>query len=258
MKKSIRTVGAITALLLVSMSVQAGITTYYGNFDADTVKYLDVNEDMTTGTYGVPSVVGDSLTFAPLGVEAFADATATTNAISSQNDAQLQFGVTAKEGQAISGLEFSELGDYSMIGAGFAFVDVTANFYVTIMDVDGEELQSAFTTVSSMTFTPNADGTVNHSAPFTQGVWDGDIYLNVLSMLDAEGISSVDGVTRMSVNLDNILVAYASPSGTSLIKKKDLTGFTVTSEVVIPEPASLVLILGTTCSLAFVRRRVIG
>jgi len=190
-------------------------------------------------------------------VEALADASTSSTFVSVQNDAQLQFGVTAKEGNAIAGLDFSELGDFSMVGGGFAFVDVTANFYVTIMDVDGEELDSAFTTASSMTFSPNADGTFNHSAPFTQGLWDGSIYLDVLSMLDDEGISYVDGVTRMSVNLDNILVAYASAGGTSFIKKKDLTGFTVTSEVV-PEPASLVLILGTTCSLAFVRRRVIG
>lgn len=251
----------VAAVLVLSasfaISAQAGITTYYGNFDADTVKYLDVTENMTAGTYGSPSVVGDSLTFAPVGVEALADASTSTNSISVQNDAQLLFGVTAKEGKAIAGLEFSELGDYSMIGSGFAFVDVTANFYVTIMDVDGEELDSAFTTVSSMTFSPNADGTVMHSAPFTQGVWDGDIYLDVLSMLTTEGISYVDGVTRMSVNLDNILVAYASPGGSSLIKKKDLTGFTVTSDV-IPEPASLVLILGATSGLSFIRRRFVG
>lgn len=255
MKNSFNNLNTASLLLLsVSMATHASTITNYGDFEASTVWYNQVCEDTGIGSYGAPEAAGDSLSFNPVGLEAYS-----TGGGSTTNEAKVQFDVQAKAGSAIAGLDFSEIGDYSMIGpAGPTYVDVTANFSVTIYEVDGVELSSSFATDSTMTFSPEASGTFLLGAgPFTQGIWDGSIYLDVLGMLDDESINYIDGVTRMNVKVDNILVAYSEAGTSALIKKKDLTGFTITSDV-IPEPASLVLILGTTSGLAFVRRRFIG
>ena len=245
---------ALLLLLSASIGAHASTITNYGDFEASTVWYNQVCEDTGIGTYGTPEAAGDSLTFKPLGLEAYSEGGGSTT-----NNAKIQFDLQAKEGSAISGVDFSEIGDYSMIGAaGPTYVDVTANFSVTIYEVDGVALASAFTTASTMTFSPEASGTFLLGAgPLTQGGWDGSIYLDALSMLDNEGISynpNGGGVTKMNVKVDNILVAYSEIGTSALIKKKNATGFTVTSEV-IPEPASLVLIAGTGLFCAFIRRR---
>ncbi len=73
MKNLIRSVGVITALLLVSMSTQAGLLR--NSAPGDTVTYTAINEGLTTvgggtltGSYGTPGINGDELVFSSVNI----------------------------------------------------------------------------------------------------------------------------------------------------------------------------------------------
>ena len=114
-----------------------------------------------------------------------------------------------------------------------------------------------------MTFSPNADGTLqlitDGGGGFGayQGKWNGSIYIDLFGILAENSVSYKSGATRANVNLVNILTAGSEASTTSLILKDETTTLSITSNV-IPEPASLLLMVGTTSFLAFCRRRFIG
>ena len=265
---TIYTATVLSVVLISSMTVHGSLSVNYGDYTADTVTYVGVSEANTApyGQYGAPIVTGDTLTFNPLNMKAEA-----TGGSFEQNDYQLQFEIQADAGKYVQGLDFAEAGDISMFGTGTdaTGVDVSASFFVTIYEVDGVELSQTITKTfgfNSMTFNPNANGTVLYNTDLggvgsvfspAQTEWDGSIYIDLNSILDENFTSYIDGVTRVSFNIDNVLIAATETGTSAFITKKQVGGFSVTSDV-IPEPASLVLILGTTSGLAFIRRRIIG
>jgi hypothetical protein len=263
----------LSILLGSSMCVQAALQVDYGDFDANTVTYVGVSEANTApyGEYGAPTVTGDTLSFNPLNMKA-----ESTGAGFEQNDYQLQFEIQADAGKYVQGLDFAEAGDISMHGTGTdaTGVDVSASFFVTIYEVDGVELTSTITKTfgfNSMDFTKgdpavaNPGGTVLYVSDlggsgsfFTpaQEVWNGSIYIDLNDILDENFTSYVDGVTRVSFNIDNVLTAGTEAGTSAFITKKQAGGFSVTSDVV-PEPASAVLLVGTASLLGVIRRRFI-
>jgi len=119
---------------------------------------------------------------------------------------------------------------------------VTATFYVDIysVDFDGPGIDPILKLTNSMTFSPNASGTVSHTTPpFTDGQWSGGISIDIENALVNADVDFSLGATFVSVTLDNRLVAYSSATGTtSFIDKKDLSGFSIT---VVPEPSTAAL-----------------
>lgn len=274
MKTMTRYITTVLILLVASgMYAKASINANYGDFAANTVSYNNVSEFNTVATggeYGAPIVTGDTLSFAPLGMKAEA-----TGGSFVQNDYQVQFEIQADTDKFIQGLDFAEAGDISMYGTGgtdATGVDVSASFFVTIYEVDGVELDQTITKTfgfNSMTFsspsTSGTDGTVLYVSDLggagtffspAQTVWDGSIYIDLNDILDEEFTSYTSGVTRVSFNIDNVLLAASETDTTAFITKKQAGGFSVTSDVV-PEPASAVLLVGTASLLGVIRRRFI-
>jgi hypothetical protein len=74
--------------------------------------------------------------------------------------------------------------------------------------------------------------------------------------LDANDVTYKQGVTKISVNIDNILTAASQDGSTALIAKKDADGLVVT--VNVPEPASCLLACTGLMLAALFRRRRAG
>jgi len=245
-----KTSGAVivAVLLLGSMSVQAGLlaTSLPGN----TVVYKNIAEDISgAGTYGVPVVTGDILDFDPLGL----GVSASGGAID-YNDAQLNFQILAKDQWAVTEVKFAELGDYLLAGPGGAgtYASVSATFFVNILEIDGVAPVAPINYSVSQTFAnvamPGDAGT---------GLWSGDVNFDIGQIITDAGQTYEMGATWVSVVLDNIMLASSEAGTISQIKKKDANGFTVTSYVV-PEPASMALLVGASSAIVFVRRRLLA
>ena len=253
---------SVTILLLASsMCARATLNTNYGDFEGSTVWYNQVSEANTVaigGAYREPTITVDTLDFLPLGMKA------TSTELGSQlNDYQLAFNLEAKAGKYLAGLTFKEGGDFSMGGSGITGntgVDVTANFRVTIFEVDHVGIDT-FSEDFTMTFSPNADGTFQWTdGPGGFGTytafWDGSIYIDFDQMLSNKFMSAESGVTGVKLNIDNWLYAQSEAGTSAEIAKKGANAFSVTSDVV-PEPASAVLLVGTVSLLTFIRRKFI-
>jgi hypothetical protein len=258
-------VAGVSIFLASGLAARGSISTNYGDYEATMVWYNQVSESTDAGAYGSPTVTGDSLTFTPLGVKAESSEGGTNS-----NTAIVNFDVQAKGGKYIAGFLLSEQGDFSMYGAlgtDATYVDVTANFVVEIQEVDGLAIGPVSESFS-LTLAPKADGTFEFLTdgggsasvfnPY-QGEWGGTVYIDLGDILDNNSIpySPGGGATLASVNIENILTAGSEVGTSSFIQKKYSSEFTVTSDVV-PEPASALLIAGSTAFLAFFRRRFIG
>lgn len=245
-------------LLLVSvMPAEASISTNYGDFEASTVWYNQVSESTDSGWYGSPVVAGDTLNFTPLGLKAESSG----GGLDTVNNAQLSFDVRAKAGHYIEGFNFSEGGDFSLVGFGSdsTYVDAAANFVVEIYEVDGAAIDTVTESIS-MPISPNEDGrfeliTDGGGVPIYENLWSGAIHINIDDILTNKNISYVGGATFLNVYFENILMAGSESGTSSLINKKLQNGFSITSEI-IPEPSSLLLMVCTGSLIAYIRRKI--
>lgn len=253
----------LVLILVAPVGVQAlllpGSEQTFGDFAGATVLYSNVYEHTDSGTYGIPATYGtDKLDFNPQGIKS--EASAETSHI---NDARVSFHIIANEGKYIQGLDFTESGDFSFVGAVDSdwqtYVGVAATFNIDIYEVDGLPATIPNVQLSIDNFNPEADGffDLNTYGPSLATSWDGSIYIDFNQILIDMGYSFESGVTHAYVALNNVLATASGVGDYSSIQKKDADGFSVTADV-IPEPASLVLIMGTTSLFMLIRRRFIG
>lgn len=247
-------VGVLACLLAQQSSASILFSTNYGDRVASTVTYQQVTESSITDAnalYGVPTTSGNTLNLAPVG---FGSYVPDTIAGSDKTDGQLDFTVVANTG-VLTDLNFSERGDYSMFGftSSNAFVDVSAWYHVKILEVDGHPVSGAPIEGSvEMDFLPSPDGSYwQTSIPLQDGIWTGNMTIDLLALLDDAGEGYDFGATKVAVSLDNHLTAYSALGSEAFIAKKDFTGFSITA---VPEPATMSFIAFFTCGLWFTRR----
>lgn len=248
----------LAGLLFIAAGAQAA-SINYGDFDGSTVMYAQVTETPSPGTnalYGAPTISGNTLDFDPSGFAA----TSSGGGAPSITDGQLQFDIYAHSGAVVQNLQFAEGGDFTLSGIGTdaTFVDVSANFFVDIYEVDGVAIDEVSYSLA-MTFSPNADGTFQlvtdgGGGPVYNGIWDGSVDIDLLGILDDNSIGYLFGVTKLSVSLDNTLVAGSEANTSSEIRKKEFEGFSITAEG-IPEPSSILLMGTSVFGLLIIKRR---
>ncbi len=228
-------------------------TTNYGDFAATTVSYNQVTESSGTDAnalYYAPTIAGDTLNFDPI-FTAFASGAGGTDT----TDGQLGFDINADPGNFINKLMFSERGDFSLSGfSNDAYADVSASFFVEILEVDGVALAQPINASTSMTFDPNANGSFLLSVggvPLYDGIWSGDMAIDIEALLVLNGIPFINGATKLHMELDNTLTALSQAGTSAYIAKKDFQGFSVTA---IPEPATLGLVAIFSAGFLFTRR----
>jgi hypothetical protein len=265
----LRTTALALFLSVVAQSVQAAPINY-GSFSGTSVVYSDVREDSNSGDtlplFGEPSTVGpvtpgypavpcvlcgipgNTLGFTPTGFGASASGAGGIDI----TDGNLSFKVAAKPGSAISNLLLSEKGDLTMAGTGtdLTNVGVAASGSLNISEVDGIGINT-ISVPFSVAMSPSG-GTFGYltdggGGPFPYfDNWSGSLLLDVNGILTtAVGNGEIPaftlGATKISINLDNTLVAMSQEGTSALIAKKD---FGVNISVNIPEP--------TSCGLAVI------
>jgi hypothetical protein len=218
--------------------------------NGNTVNYTDVSENSLTNPsqplFGPPTVAGDSIDFNPVGFGAFS-----AGGGSQLTDGQLVFKVSAKPGFAISNINFAEAGITSLSGVGTnnTFNDVSATGAVDITEVDGVGINTISIPLN-LVFAPNANGTFQlvSDGPLSSLPWTGGQMVNLNAALTAHSIPFTLGATKISVDLDNGLIAQSENGTLSLIDKKDFGGLSVTVNTPGngggpngPEPTSMVL-----------------
>lgn len=249
MKKYIMKSGVAVLVLFAAVSIQAA-SINYGDFVGSTVTYQQVTESSLTDPvplYGAPTVAGNSLDFNPVGF----GATSNGGGVD-LTDGQLVMDIQAHAGQNITQINFNELGTFDLIGSGTSnsYVQVSAFFVIEIKEVNGvgiTPVQDEFW----MTFSPDADG--KYELPSNSGsgqAWSGSISIDINDMLITNGLAA--NATKVSVNLDNKLVAQSESGSFTYIDKKDFDGFSIT---VIPEPSSIFLMGFGVFGLVVLKRR---
>jgi len=234
---------AIALSLCAIANTHASYSTNYGNFFGTTVSYFGVAEATTTESTSLfkqPTISGNTLDFNPLGFGAFASGLGGFDF----TDGQLDLTVKANAGNAIPTIQFSEQGDFSLVGAGTAatFVDVSATFFIDIIKVDGVAI-TPLSTTAAMSFSPVATGTMTLPGyPGGGQFWSGAFSFDVNAFLTANNISYLSGATEIKVTLDNTLYAFSEAGTAAFIAKKDFKGLGITVPEV-PEPTILTMAL---------------
>jgi PEP-CTERM motif len=254
----------LTAFLavFVGASVALAAPINYGDFTGTNVKFLQVTEDaLTPGDvpplFGAPIVSGDSMDFNPVGFNA-----THANGVGPADitDGQLKFEVEAKNKTtgAINNIKFQEAGDTTLAGIGNngTFTSVTSDVFFNITEINGGAPAIPIPGFSlAQVFSPQGGfyGLGNNGGgPFFHTQWMGMLLLDLNLVLANNGYAPGNRVTKLSVNLDNTLVALSQPGTSALIAKKD-TGVIIT--VNIPEPATCCLALFGLVGLLIARRR---
>ena len=212
--------------------------------------------------FGAPGVFGDTLDFDPVGFGA-----STTGGGVDITDGNLAFMVKAKPGNSIDNIQFVERGDTTLAGFGTdtTFSSVTMHGVLNISEVDFAPINSISLPIAITNFSPSGGtyglGTDGGGGPLFASLWSGSLLVDLTTANPAvaaafanQGIVPTLGVTKISVNFDNTLVAISQAGTSATIAKKD-NGIIITTN--IPEPTScLIAAFGLAlCGLAARRVR---
>ncbi len=273
------------ALILVgSLSMPSfAVPINYGDFAGTQVNFRMVMEDATTvgdvpPLFGKPTIneapypalpcttaactlPGNTLDFNPVGFSASAAGAGGVDV----TDGNLAFMVEAKPGQAIRDIKITEQGDTTLTGVVPLNSMLTGTIakmpvFIDIVQVDGVgitpiNLSALSTPAIVATFSPsNGDfflGTDGGGGPLFTTIWNGELYVDLQAVLVAKGIPFTQGVTKISVDLDNTLTALSELNTQAVIAKKNFFIVTVNT----PEPASgTMVLLAAVCGMCVARR----
>jgi hypothetical protein len=266
------------AILFVSVLSQPVLSAQmnYGSHMGTNVTYVNVTEDSGADEpnplFGPPTVTGNSIDFNPTGFDASSE-----DVDADITDSNLVFMVTAKSGSRISQITLNEAGDTTLSGnvAPGSMNTASAVFASGVLDIH-EVNFSGINHISvpfSFTFSPSGGtyflGTDGGGGPTFQTEWTGSVTLDIDAILIANGfmippgvIDPDGGATKISIDLDDTLVAVSQDGTESRIAKKDFGGVVIRSNVPtepggdpeIPEPATFVLVGLSVLGLGFARR----
>ncbi len=212
------------ALLFFSVAsyVQAD-SINYGNFDGDTLTYIDVTETSTEPLplYGQPEIFGDNLSFPGTGF-----VTESNNGEINFLDGRLSFMIEADPGTTISSVTIREFGAFFTFG------------------------QDSIASISAIAFVETLEGDLFSGTldfiNFGSNVPQSGDWIRELTITFPE-------TTKITLNLDNQLFSFADTPGVAFIDKKGVDIFP--GGEVIPEPTSAAILALGLMGLAIRSRR---
>jgi hypothetical protein len=244
--------GGLLALALVARP-SLGAQINYGTHMGSDVTYVNVTEDSGADEplplLGAPTVTGNSIDFNPVGFDA-----SSANGGSDITNSNLLFMVEAKANSRIQSITLTETGDTTLAGnvSPGSMGTSSAVFASGVMDIHEVDFQGInhISVPFSMTFNPSGGtyflGTDGGGGPMFNTQWSGSVAIPIEQILIANGfdIDRDSGATKISVDLDNVLVAVSQPGTSALIDKKDFGAVSIRVDVggaAIPEPAAFAL-----------------
>ncbi len=266
------------AILFVSVLSQPVLSAQinYGTHMGTHVTYVNVTEDSGANEplplFGTPTVTGNSIDFNPTGFDA-----SSSGVDSDITDSNLVFMVTAKSGSRISSITLNEAGDTTLAGnvAPGSMNTASAVFASGVLDIHEVDFMGInhISVPFALTFSPSGGtyflGTDGGGGPIFNTQWTGSVTLDIDAILIANGfmippgpVDPEGGATKISIDLDNTLVAVSQQGTTATIGKKDFGGVVIRTNVrtepggepEIPEPATFVLVGLSVLGLGFARR----
>jgi hypothetical protein len=234
-------------------------TMNYGDFMGATITYHDVTEENGEPTllFSAPSVVGDTLEFNPVNFLAEIDPGPGAEIV----DSTIVTVLEAKPGFFINNIEISELGDYTLIGlpAAFAQAEVGAAFFFEVLAVDGVLVGDGPTGSVNMLFTsgagPNGGEFSLPGDACTAVAWEGTAFLDIDAVMAASPYAG-QSATSLRLTFDNTLAVAADANASAFIKKKEIGGIIIRTN--IPEPTTIALVASLAvgaCGIVVMRRR---
>ena len=240
---------ALAALFVAStlLIASVGQAINYGDFVGNTVTFEDVTSQ--NGLFGAPTVSGDSLDFNPNTFEADCSLDPGCPPTPSTIDDTLTLTIQADPGSFIDDILLSEAGDTTISSFlnAFGATQVTATVFIDIFEIDGISVNNInFNT--QMTFSNGGafDTDVDGTGTF---IWTGSLLVDLDQIIADNNASGL--ATRVGINMNNTLIAFAESGATARIEKKDVDGLAIT---VIPEPGTALLMGLGLAGLAGVRR----
>ena len=226
--------------------------TYPGPFTGPSVQYGDVTESSGTDPvplFGPPTLVGDDLDFDPITFTASA-----AGGGIDVTDGQLNYPVITNGAPALTKISINEGGDYTLSEMGLGTsVKYGVSVRVTVLEIDGVAVATPFdlhkSTSSSKVLPPDAGVLLS---------WSLSLNFPLGTALVNAGVSYVDGITKAEVVVNDQLAAFSQPVSLAFIAKKNFVIDTSTDpadQFEIPEPTSMVLVLGAIFGLGLKRNR---
>ena len=216
--------------LIFALAITLSLATFasadiinYGDFDGDSVTYIDVTESsLESGAlYGAPEIIGNELDLPGTGFTSESN-----NGEVEFLDGRLTFMIEADPGSTISSVTIEEFGAYFTFG------------------------EDSLASVSSIAFVETLEGGIfNGTFDFlaTGGALpDSGAWQQSLTITFPE-------TTKVTVTLDNQLFTFADDPGVAFIDKKGVD--IRVGKNVIPEPSSLAILGLGSLAMAIRRRR---
>ena len=217
---------AKTALVFLSLAIALSSlsgTTFAGRVpwddpdgNLDDFTFSDGGSD--NGLFGTPVVSGNRFIFHPVAFKAHDNNC--KDGVSDSAADRLFLKKTPKPGKAIHGLAIEEFGDYHIVGGGEVSL-AGALFVTNLIDYD---VKSAL--LGSDPPSPISD--------VGQGLWTASASVNLLG--------EAPEWTKVTLALDNFLVANATGFGANAKIQKKVASQAVIVRVLVPEPSTLLLL----------------
>lgn len=218
---------------------------------ASPVCYLDVTETANTigdvpPLYGAPTIVGDSLVFAP--TDRFNSEA--TGGGADLTDGQLNFTLKGLNA-AVTSFDLSGTGDYTLAGTGTSATTVSYRSSITqfsVLEVDGVP-------VSSPLLLPGLDVSGSFNVSDGTGIdnpWTSTVIYDINAALSNAGVPFQFGATKLDVVINNVLESASEASSTAEIAANS---FAITPTTVpVPEPGVFALTGLAICVITVTRR----
>ena len=228
-----------TALLLTSSNVEAGL-----------VEFINISQSGQgpgdpPNPYGIPTILGDSLEFR--GPAAFAATSFDGNfdIQDSFTDGFVSFSVEADDDTWITGFSLRERGGRTLLELPFPGTDTTRVRVIALGSISVTELDHGNTALTPDAALPIGIGfdvtwdLINNPGA---SLWSAFDAKNIENILTQRGVTFDHGATALDFFMNNQLLAISEEGTFAFIDKKRID-FDVSTEMLIPEPATIVLAL---------------